>query len=1307
MNMSNEYKDWLADNEIEARQYPGSVHNHTDYSNLKFRDSINRISTLIDYAIKLGHELIAITEHESVSNAIQVEKYYNKVKKEHPNFKVIRGNEIYLCRNDLDADTYISGHDKYYHFILLAKDAIGHQQIRELSTRAWCRSYVDRRQRRIPTYYSDIEEIIGQNPGHVIGSTACLGGNLAAKLLRYGATNDEGLYSQIINWCYWLNELFGEGNFYFEMQPSASKEQEYVNKKILELSKQLNIPYIITTDSHYLKKEDASIHEAYLNSQDADREIKSFYATTYLMSTKELESYMNSYMTEEFFIEAYNNIRHIGELCEDYSLLKELNIPQLHWKIPELTTIEDSYFEKSPYLKKFYESDFIGDNILARAIMQKVKEHPEELNNEETWAAIEDNLEKTWVSSEVNKTHWSSYFLNLQKTIEECWKAGTIVGPGRGSGVGFILLYLLDIIQINPLRETTETFSFRFLNPNRVSVLDIDTDIEGGRRGQVLEHLRQFYGEDRVSNVATFKTEKSKAAIQTAARGLGIDVDAARYLSSLVPVERGQAYTLKQCYYGDKDNDIRPSPLFVKEMDENYPELWQVAQQIEGLICGVGIHAGGVIFVDEPFTNSTALMKAPDGTTITQFDLHDSEAVSLIKIDLLSVEALDKIHVCLDLLVEHGEIEPGATLKETYEKVIGIYNCERSTEDMWRLVWEHKIQSLFQMEQQSGIQGIALTHPSNVDELATLNSIIRLMAQEKGGETPLNKYARFKNDISLWYKEMDAYGLTKEEQKILEPVIKSSFGIAESQEKVMSLVQIPECGGFDLAWGDRLRKAIAKKAPKDYLALEQEYYNRVKERNLSIKLCDYVWKVLIAMSRGYSFNASHTLAYSLVGLQEMNLAYKYPIIYWNCACLITDSGGAEANEEANKTNNYGKIATAIGKMLKAGIDVSLPNINTSTYTFYPDSKSNQIIYGLRGMMNVSDELINTIIFNRPYKSIKDFYYRIKPNKQAMISLIKGGAFDSLMDRKKCMVWYIWETCDKKKRLTLQNMSSFIKYNLLPEETEEQIMARRVYEFNCYLKACCYTKGNTYYELDDRAINFICELGKEDLLNGYNLVEKVWKKYYDSWMDVFRNWLAENKDDVLFNLNSLIFMDNWQNYAEGTISSWEMSSLGFYYHEHELTHIDNRKYGFKDFFSMPEEPIIDKWFQKGGKRVNMYKLEKICGTCISKDKAKGTVTLLTTTGVVNVKFRKEYFGIYDRQISKTDESGVKKVLEKSWFNKGNMIVVMGIRSGDDFIVKKYASTYGEQIYHIDKINENGILVLRHERMMGDIEENDGE
>lgn len=833
--------------------FPGSLHNHSDSgSNIKFRDTTNKINTLIDYAIELGHKVIAFTEHDCVSNAIKIEKYRNKIKKDHPDFKIIRGNEIYLCRNGLNEENFIKGKDKYYHFILLAKNAEGHKQIRQLSTRAWKRSYVSYGMRRVPTYYSDLEEIVGNNKGNLIASTACLGSAIGTQLLLYRDTQNEEIYNQILNWCRYLENIFGKGDFYLEMQPSANADQEYVNKQLLKISKQLDIPYIFTCDAHYLKKSDATIHKAFLNSQDSDREVDSFYATTYLMNTQELESYMNDYFDEEIFQTGYKNIEEIANKCEDYSLLKPLKIPQLKWKTPKLNVINDSWYKKIPYLKKFMESNYIGDKVLALAIVEKLEKNIN-LQNIETYNEVNIELESTWISSEVNKAHWSAYYLNLQQAIDYCWEVDSIVGVGRGSGVGFLLLYLLDITQINPLWESTKTYHWRFLNPSRVSVLDIDVDISGLRRSQVLNKFRQEYGEDRVCNVATFGTEASKSAILTAARGLGIDNDVAQYITSLIPADRGMTRTLSQCFYGDEENQMKPVAPFVKAMRDEYPQLWKVAKNIEGLVCKSGIHAGGVIFVDEDFTESTALMRAPDGTLVTQYDLHDCENVSLIKYDFLSVEALDKIQVCLDLLIKEGLVEEEATFKDTYEKVIGVYNLERKDPKMWKMIWNHEIQSLFQMEQQSGIQGIALTKPQSVDDLATLNSVIRLMAQEKNAEQPLNKYARFKNNINCWYEEMNKYGLTEKEQKILEPIVKISYGICESQERFMQLVQLPECGGFDLNFADKLRKSIAKKKPEEYLKLEKQYFEKVEEKGLSKALCNYVWRVLIATSRGYGF----------------------------------------------------------------------------------------------------------------------------------------------------------------------------------------------------------------------------------------------------------------------------------------------------------------------------------------------------------------------------------------------------------------------------------------------------------------------
>jgi DNA polymerase-3 subunit alpha len=1313
------------------RNYPGSLHNHTQYSNLRLRDCIIKENELIDYAIELGHSVVGITDHESVSNAVKVQKYYKKVKEKCPDFKVILGNEIYLCRNGLNKDNFNKDNDRYYHFCLYAKDLIGHQQLRELSTKAWQRSYIARGMRRVPTYYQDLYDILSVNPGHLIGSTACLGGLVATQLLNFRATNDESLLERIKKWIVQINSLFGQDNFYLELQPSASKEQTYINRELIKLSNELKIPYIITTDSHYLKKTDKPIHKAYLNSQNGEREVDSFYATTYLMNTEELESHLS--LTDDELQIAYDNIRRIGDMCEDYDLTRPLKIPSLKWKDCAESVEDYSYYVKlMPELQNFYNSEYAADKKLVWATIDGIKKHSD-LQNQQAYDELNLNLQMTWQSSQVNKAQWSAYFLNLQNIIDTCWRAGTIVGPSRGSGGGFLLLYCLDIIQMNKLREPTAMYPWRFLNPVRVSPLDIDVDIEGGCRKEVLNGLRQEYGSNYVSNVATFRTEKSKSAILTSCRGLNISPDTAQYLASLIPSDRGQLRSLHQCFYGDKEKDWPPVKQFVIEMTDNYPEVWETAQRIEGLVAGSSLHAGGVIFVDEPFTNSTALMRAPDGTLCTQFDLHDCEDVSLIKMDLLSVEAMDKIHACLNLLIEYGYVEEKPTLKETYESVIGIYNLERNDPKMWDMALEHKIQSLFQMEKQSGITGLAIAKPKSIDELAVLNSVIRLMAPEKGAEQPLNMWARYRADINNWYKEMRDYGLADDEIQWLSSHPAVHTGICESQEGLMSLLQEPRLGGHDLTFCDKTRKAIAKKQGKLFDECEQIYFATAKEKNCSQKLVSYVWNVLLRVQRGYSFCAAHTHSYSLIALQEMNLAYKYPIIFWNCACLITDTGGAEIideeeeifeleaenydsniedfsaepdNEEdtdeeeedisaqkkkkKSSTTNYGKIASAIGKMKTEGISIVHPDINTSTYTFSPDVNNNAIRYGFSGITRINNELISTIIDERPYTSLKNFLDKVKVTKPQMVNLIKSGAFDSFGERIDIMHEYVNLISDTKQRITLQNMAMLIKFGLIPDEYDLQ---RRIFNYNKYIKGLA---NGDKYELDNIAFSFWEKNFDIDLLipsnseSGFAATKVAWDKLYKQSQDKIRPYIKSHNEELLTAVNNQLTSDTWDKYCTGSISKWEMDSVSYYDHEHELEPCRKtlKMRGIVNFFNLPDEPIVDRVMLIKGKEVPIYRIDRIAGTVLDRDKTKKTITLLTLDGVVTVRVYGPVFSYYDKQISEKDASGKKKVIEASWFKRGQKIIVTGMRQGDTFVAKKYKSTRYPLIERIDKIYENG-------------------
>ena len=435
-------------------------------SNLRLRDSINKLDELIDYAIELGHTCIAITEHETVANAILIEEKWEKIKEEYPDFKIIKGNEIYLCRNGLNAENFTTG-DRYFHFILLAKDAVGHQQIRELSTRAWMRSYQARGLRRVPTYYQDLIDIVESNRGHIIASTACLGGYLPTKLLEFRDNRDEQLFENICSWIKRMDELFGHGNFYLEMQPSNNDDQIYVNRAIVRLSEILDIPYIITTDSHYKCKEDAKVHKAFLNSQDGEREVDEFYATTYMMSAEEIHDYMDKYNGKDVISQLLENTKLIGEQITEYDLRKPFKLPYRPSeydikKADEPYNIAENI--TNPIWKKFLYSSEMADRVFIKRIIDSCNM---KLNRMDYWEGkrldrMETELEIVWNASEKQNLKWSKYFLQVADYIKIAWDEGdTIVGPGRGSGVGFYLNYLLNIIQIDPMVEKVPLFYWR------------------------------------------------------------------------------------------------------------------------------------------------------------------------------------------------------------------------------------------------------------------------------------------------------------------------------------------------------------------------------------------------------------------------------------------------------------------------------------------------------------------------------------------------------------------------------------------------------------------------------------------------------------------------------------------------------------------------------------------------------------------------------------------------------------------------------------------------------------------------------
>lgn len=702
---------------MSNRKY-ASLHNHTQFSNIKLIDSINREDKMIDYAWELGLSGIAFTDHDCLSGTLNELDYYRtKLKKEwsklHPDaeanpsyeeiieelgFKVMLGNEIYLSEEGLTKDD--CGH--FWHLILIAKDYEGYCQIRRLSSAAWQRSWM-KAILRTPTYPSDLMNII--QGGHVVCSTACLGG-YAAWCWKMLAEDTDYYLNKLDNHLAAMEGLFGKGNFYIELQPNDEKYgQEQIDYNKFMINRYWGkYPFIFTTDSHYLKQEEREIHKAFLNSKSSnDREVDDFYRYAYMMAQEEVRELM-PYITDEYFDEMVNNSKHIQNMCQFYELEQSPKLATVEYEYwdeyeEDLSVFDDIDAETYPNFYYFMYGDSRANQYLVRLIAHGLNE-----KCQDSWVLSDyiDRLEEEfWTFKEVGEKinqPMADYFITMSKIISICWNdAGTIVGPSRGSAGALLTNYLLDITQMNPI-ELDLPFVWRFLHPSRPDLPDIDFDTESGKRAAVFNEVKKYFnsiGGD-VINVCTFGTEGTKSAIKTAGRGLGIEDEVVSYVTSMIPNERGFDWPLSDCYYGNEEKGRQPIKAFVEQMTL-YPRLWELAQNIEGLVTRLGVHASGVVCVNDDFNNYNSYMKTSKGQLVSAYDLHTLDRCGLVKYDFLTVSALDRIHQAMNYMLEDGTMEWQGSLKDTYNKYIHPSVLDYDSEEMWRMASDGEIRSLFQL----------------------------------------------------------------------------------------------------------------------------------------------------------------------------------------------------------------------------------------------------------------------------------------------------------------------------------------------------------------------------------------------------------------------------------------------------------------------------------------------------------------------------------------------------------------------------------------------------------------------------------
>ena len=425
------------------------VHSHTHYSNLRLIDCINKPKDLVDRAIEIGLKGICVTDHECLSPSIELNIYQKKIQEKYPDFKIGLGNEIYLC------DTRNPG-QKYYHLIAIAKDAEGHRQLRELSSIAWMNSYTDRGIERVPTLKLDLAKVVRKNPGHLIITTACLGGELSDSVLEMekaraigDARMAEQKKLQIIDFMQLMIELFKD-DFYIECAPAASKDQILVNKKLLELSKCFRVPMVIGSDAHYLSKQDRYVHKTYLNSKNGEREVDSFYEYSYLQTEKEILENLSHSFEYETIEWMFSNSMGIYDKIENYSLLHNQRIPKVD--VPHLIYNQRIDGTKYPTLERMhihpkdqYEHYWVSYCMIA---LYKKGLHKDERYLER----LEEEARVKKVIGEKLGTNMFAYPITLQHYIDMFWDLGSTVGAGRGSSCSGLNHYLLGVTQLDPIK---------------------------------------------------------------------------------------------------------------------------------------------------------------------------------------------------------------------------------------------------------------------------------------------------------------------------------------------------------------------------------------------------------------------------------------------------------------------------------------------------------------------------------------------------------------------------------------------------------------------------------------------------------------------------------------------------------------------------------------------------------------------------------------------------------------------------------------------------------------------------------------
>jgi len=874
------------------------LHNHSDNSLL---DGAQNVPSVLETITDLGMDSVALTEHGNLFGAVS---FYKKAKDK--NIKPIIGCEVYVAKGSRFQKDRSSGMGQYNHLVLIAQNYQGYKNLMKIVTHGYLEGF----------YYKprvDTEILQKYNEG-IICLSACLKGILPETLIYNGLEAGKKVAEE-------YSSIF-PGRYYIELQNHGIPEELQNIQLATKLAKEMNLPIIATNDAHYAKKEHYKAHDVHIcigtgkHLSDKNR-LKYPGNEFYFKSQDEMFSLFKQ------FPEALENTRALTDSVD-------LEIPMEDYHLPWYSIPGD---------KKSKDIDEYLKTLCSKGLKIKYENINSEINNR-----LDYEL------SVIKKMGFASYFLITADFVEYAKKNKIPVGPGRGSAPGSIVSYALGITNIDPLKHNL--IFERFLNPDRISMPDIDIDFCVERRGQVIDYLKSIYGEDSVTQIITFGKMNARAVIRDVGRVMSYSYSEVDKIAKMIP--EGPKVTLDQAL--KQNSDLR------SVSQTNYKELIDNAKVLEGMTRHASIHAAGVVVAPGDLTDFVPLYRSSQGDVTTQYDMKELESIGLLKMDFLGLRNLTVIDKTIDLI------------KKRFDKEIDIDKIDMEDPKVYELFAKGLTVGIFQFESAGMREFLKKLKPKGIDGLIAMNALYR-----PGPMQNIDRYIK------------RAHGKEKVEyvHPLLEEALKETYGIIVYQEQVMQIANI--IAGFTLSEADEMRRAIGKKIRSLMDQMADKFVKGAVKNGLSKGKAKQIFELIDKFAQ-YGFNKSHSVAYSYIAYQTGWLKTHYTAEFMS----------ANLTSEMNNTN---KVVVLINECRKLDIKVHAPDINNSGINFEP-LNDKEISFGLNAVKNVGVKALEQCIEVRnkhgKFQSIFDFISKVDQrlvNKKVLESLILAGAFDSLNENR--------------------------------------------------------------------------------------------------------------------------------------------------------------------------------------------------------------------------------------------------------------------------------------------------------------------